>query len=745
MTFGLYSKNATKVLLEIYESKGGKDAKYDYWMEKGSDNIWRAKIAGVPANTLYAFRLWGPNWKWDTNWARGNSSAGFICDVDSSGNRFNPNKVAFDPYARELTHDKSNKDVLGSHNAGIYGSGGDDYDGVVRRNVDTGRVSPKSVYVVDSTSYGTKPAIAQKDAIIYEAHPRGITMHSSTANLSSIVNGIDGFDSVVDVPVAYQGTYKGAALLAPYLKALGINTIELLPVHETDNDANPDDGPGGNFWGYMTFGYFAPDRRYAYDKAPGGPTREFKEMVQAFHDQGMEVYLDVVYNHSGEGGAWKGATDNYAAADLLFLRAIDNSEYYSLVPGTPGSYWETSGCGNNLRCDNPIVRKLILDSLTYWIDTMGVDGFRFDLAPVLGREFDGTNWSFNQDAQTLSDIATLGAEKNVEMIAEAWDIGTYQVGSFPEGWGDWNGRYRDAVRGYINTGSSGDSFSYTEAFHGDYDHYNRVGGPHHSINFIVAHDGLTLADLVSYTGAGNSRNTTLTWPFGPSDGGNSDDNLIGFGSDKAMRRQAVRNYFTWLMFSRGVPMIVYGDEFGRTQNGNNNPYNIDSVATWNNYNMINTDSPHEVLTGYGGAYHNNFGTDGKADGLNGNFLFASKVINLRADSPALNQADYSMTITYKKEDGVTGLNSSSDRCAWIRIDGSAKGDSDYLLFSNMYTEKVDFTVPVADSGKKWVRIIDTDSWAETDNNWWDEAEAEETTGSYGVNPWSIVVLKEVSN
>ncbi len=748
ITFALYSKNATKVLLELYETKNGNPAVCDYWMEKGADNVWRAKVELAGDSVLYAFRLWGPNWPWDASWTRGGSAAGFVSDVDASGNRFNPNKAVFDPYARELSHDKSNPAVLGVLDAGMFGSGATDYQGAPRRNFDTGPYVPKSVFVSDSTSYGTKPAIPRDDAIIYEAHPRGLTQHSSSASLASILNGIEGFESVPSIPDSYRGTYRGAAMMAPYLKALGVTTIELLPVHETDNDANPDDGPGGNFWGYMTFGYFAPDRRYSSDKTFGGPTREFKEMVKAFHDEGLEVYLDVVYNHSGEGGTWFGSTDGYAAADMLFLRGIDNSEYYSLVSGTPGAYWETTGCGNNLRCDNPPVRSLILDSLTYWLDEMGVDGFRFDLAPVLGRVSDGTNWNFSQDATTLTNIAALGQSKNAEMIAEAWDTdypGGYQVGAFPAGWGDWNGRYRDTTRGYINNGeTSKGGITYTDAFHGDYGNYfdGGTGGPANSINFVVAHDGLTLADLVSYPGSGNARNSTLTWPFGPSDGGNGDDNKIGFGSNPAMRRQAVRNYFTWQMFSRGVPMIVYGDEFGRTQNGNNNPYNIDSAATWNNYLMIGTDSPHTVDTGSGGSYDNNFGTDAKLDGINGLFVFASKVMNLRKSSPALTQSDYSMGISYKKEDGVTGLNSSTERCAWIRIDGSEAGDSDYLLFSNMYTANVFFTIPAADSGKQWVRIIDTASWAETDNNWWDAATGTVLTGTYEVKAWSIVVLKE---
>lgn len=747
----VYSKNATKVLLEIYSTAYGEDAVYDYWMEKGSDNFWRAELDDVPAGTLYAFRVWGANWTFDESWERGNSSAGFVSDYDSIGSRFNPNKVLFDPYAREISHDKSDPAALGTYDNGMYGTGDETYQGTLRRNFDTGKYAPKSVVVVDNTGYGTKPAIPQQDAIIYETHLRGLTKHSSSANLSSILSGIDGFEDVENIPAAYQGTYKGAGMMAPYLKALGINTVELLPVHESDNDANPDDAPGGNYWAYMTYGYFAPDRRYSYDKSYGGPTKEFKEMVKAFHDEGIEVYLDVVFNHSGEGGPWYGDKDDYNTAELTFMRGFDCSEYYCLVPKTIGAHWESTGCGNNLRCDNKVVQDLILDSLTYWIDEMGVDGYRFDLAPVIGREFDSGsgNWYFNPNSQILSDIAALGASKNAEMIAEAWDTrgDGYQVGKFPSGWGEWNGRFRDAIRGYVNTGNRGAVNHY---INGDYNNFNDQGGPHKTVNFVVAHDGFTLADLCSYQGAGNALNGTLTWPFGPSDGGNGDQNTLGFvnwsdseDSQKASKRQAARNYIALQMISRGVPMIVYGDEFSRTQNGNNNPYNIDSVATWNNYNMINTTSPHLVETGGGGAYHNNFGTFNNTGNVNGNFIFMKYMLNLRASEPALRQTDYSVVYDFKKEDGTNTL-TDGDRCVWIKINGSSvPGGSDYLVFSNMWQEQVSFTVPTPASGKKWVRIADTASWAEPNYNCWNPLTQDAYSGEYGVNAWSVVIFKQV--
>ncbi len=766
-TFALYSANATKVLLEIYDAAYGKDARYDYWMVQGSDNVWRAKLKSNLAGHIYAYRCWGPNWPYDTQWKRGGSSAGFISDVDNEGNRFNPNKILFDPYGREMTHDKSNATATEGAGSGVYASG------EANREKDSGRHAPKG-YIVEESKYNgiASPKLSAEEAIIYEAHVRGITKHPSAANLKTILHNFQGFANVVDIPADKQGTYAGAALLAPYLKALGITTIELLPVHETDNDVNPDDGPGGNYWGYMTFGFFAPERRYSSDKSAGGPTREFKEMVSAFHEQGMEVYLDVVYNHTGEGGLWDlGATTingkkekDTTKADILSMRGIDNRTYYCFAD--PRYYWETSGCGNNLRCDNPIARALILDSLRYWVEDMGVDGFRFDIAVILGREYDaaGKEWNFNPNAKTLRDIEELGRSLNVEMIAEGWDLGrhptNYQVGNFPYGWGGWNGRFRDSMRAYIGGGEPHTSREgeVTNYINGDYSNFNKEGGPHKSINFLVAHDGSTLTDLCCYAGKGNKFNKELPWPFGPSDGGVEDWNTLKYGSawrtmteeernkrgllfvaTPQERRQTARNYFAVQMMSRGTPMIVWGDELCRTQNGNNNPYNIDSVATWNNYNMIDTNAPHAVATGgIGASYNDMFGKFTNTENKNGNFIFAQYMMNLRKNEKVLQQANYNVSYDFRKVDGYSGL-WRDDRAIWVRINGSSAGGHDYLMFMNMWIEKIDFSIP---ADKTWKRLVDTHSWAETEHNCWAPDKAEVMKGnSYGVNPWSVVILR----
>src|SRR5580698_7810808 len=356
---GVYSANATKVVLEIYLSATGADATYDYAMAKGADNVWRAAIADVPNLTLYAFRAWGPNWTYSSSWARGNSSAGYGSDCDSAGNRFNPNKVLYDPYAREISHNLVTPALAAAGEGyGMFLSGGsaaETYSGpgknnvaIDQRNVDSGHWAPKSVALVDSTPTGTKPNLRQADAVIYETHLKGLTAHPSSVSLASILSPYSGFQDAANVPGTLRGTYAGAASMAGYLKDLGINTVEFLPVQETNNASNSTTAPadsGGGYWGYWTYGFFAPDRRYSSNQAPGGPTEEFKKMVAAFHREGIEVYLDVVYNHFGEGGT-QDASLNEAEIDCF--RGLDNASYYTLVPGSPRQYYDTTGCGDNL-------------------------------------------------------------------------------------------------------------------------------------------------------------------------------------------------------------------------------------------------------------------------------------------------------------------------------------------------------------------------------------------------------------
>ena len=757
----VYSANATNVVLEIYLSDTGADAAYDYTMAKGPDNIWRAAVANAPAFTLYAFRAFGPNWPLNSAWARGNSGSGFISDCDALGNRFNPNKVLFDPYARELSHNTETPafDAAGEDYA-MYTSGGTNvsstmtYKGPLSngvaidcRNVDTGHWAPKSVAFVDSTPTGTKPGISRKDAIIYEAHVKGLTAHPSSVNLTTLLSAYSGFQDAADVPDNLRGTYAGAAYMAGYLKDLGFNTVEFLPVQETDNAADSTTAPstsGGGYWSYWTYGFFAPDRRYASNQALGGPTAEFKSMVAAFHAAGIEVYLDVVYNHSGEGGVWD--TTTAQQAEITFLRGLDNASYYTLVPGTPQFYWVSTGVGTNMNAGSAPVRQLVMDSLNYWTTTMGIDGYRFDEAAELGRN--GSS-NFSGTAPLLASIAGFSSSSGAKIIAEPWDGNDGgEIGNFPAGWACWNGNYRDSVRmymtgnvtGYVN--GAGD-LSYADAFNGDPAKMTAEGGPQMTVNMVVCHDGFNMTDLVSYGTPPSS--SSLLWPFGPEQDGGA-DNSSSWGGNQALRRQAVRDFWTFQVLSRGLPMMVWGDEFGRTVNGNNNSYNIDSVATWNNYAMVASASPDTVPTGdtTGGAmpYDNDLGTF--SGSINANFSFLQYLLHLRAAHPAFRQGDYSESITFNNADGSAGFSPTTTASVEIYVHGDQVSDNDFLVLSNMASSPVAFALPAAPAGSNWVKLVDTNSASEANANAWAVGSASSVSGSFTVGGQSIVVLEAVN-
>jgi isoamylase len=547
----------------------------------------------------------------------------------------------------------------------------------------------------------------------------------------------------VSIPPAMRGTYAGLAHLAPYLRALGFSTIELLPVHHAEAGREAESGPDSNFWGYMTLGYFAPNRRYAFDRSPGGPTREFQQMVRALHDAGIEVYLDVVYNHTGEAGNWMDRPDT---TGFVSLGGFDAAEYYMSTEN--GFIVEgATGCGNQLNCSSPAAHDLVLDSLQYWIDAMGIDGFRFDLAPVLGRTpnaFERTAWEsqkrFFPEHPLLVEIRDLGRRHSVEMIAEAWDLWGYEVGNFPSEWGEWNGRYRDAVRHFLR--GDGNAREFAEMVNGDFAHFADNGGAGRSIDFVDAHDGFTMLDLVSYA----QKNNQQPWPFGPSDGGNDDNASSDSGGQHARRRQQLRNIWTLLIYSRGIPMAVYGDELGRTQNGNNNPWCLDSVATWTNYRQIATCSPTALPTEGGGTYHDNFGTaEGQAD-RNPLFVFVRYLMKIRQQSPVLGRTTggsgpspvSDVPYRFVREDGHSGL-CADNRCVMVLIDGHQVGERDTVLFINSWREPVSFAIP---AGRVFRRIIDTAVWAEAENNCWSREQAPVVGGAYQVHPYSTVVLEE---
>jgi isoamylase len=691
ITFRVYSLRATRIELDLYAVSYGAPEVAKYALNQDASNIWSVTVpisalraAGINGTVFYGYRAWGPNWPYSSTWTPG-SSAGFIVDVDAGGNRFNPNKLLFDPYALELSHDPLNPN---NSDATVFASGAHG------RTLDSGPKAPKGIALApDITSVGTKPTRAQKDDIIYEVHVRGLTENDPT------------------IPVQYRGTYRGAALKAASLASLGVTAVEFLPVQETQNDANDviqDSTSGANYWGYATLNYFAPDRRYASDRSPGGPTREFKAMVKAFHDASMKVFIDVVYNHTGEGGAWNPSdTTTY---NLFSFRGLDNPTYYSLTADLQYS-WDNTGVGGNFNTYNPIAQNLIIDSLAYWRDTMGVDGFRFDLASVLGNtcqdgcfNFDkmDPNNALNRIVRELPPRPPDGGS-GVDLIAEPWAIGngTYQVGGFPTGWSEWNGVYRDNLRRAQNElGVVPVSVAVLATrFSGSSDLYRNNGrAPWNSVNFMVAHDGFTLKDLYSC----DSPNNSQPWPYGPSDGGNTSNDSWDQGGAAPDERRAARTGLAFLMVSAGTPMMTGGDEHLRSLNCNNNPYNLDSIGDWLNYSFT-TDQT-------------NFG------------IFAQRMIAFRNAHPALRpQTWYSpsdnngngmvqlqwYTPAGTVADATYWSASSNHSIAW-ELDGTEFADPASAIYVayNGWSGGVKFILPSPGDGRNWYRVTDTCNWAD---------------------------------
>ncbi len=748
-TFAVYAPAASRVELEFYEAAAGQEAYCWFELTRSTDGIWRGKLQGVDEGALYAYRCWGANWPYDPTWARGGSAAGYVSDFDDHGHRFNPNKALYDPYAREITH------ALYSHvitdagaDLGVFGTGDDDYHGRARREVDSGPYVPKGIVIANVAWTAPKPELPAEKAIIYEAHAKGLTKHPTATQLSSLLSETPGFEAVQDVPDELRGTYAGAAHLAPYLVALGVTTIEFLPVHQSNSSDTAEPGTT-NWWGYQTMAFFAPNRDYAHDRSPGGPTREFKEMVQTFHDAGIEVYLDVVFNHSAEGGNWSGEDDT---TGFVTLGGFATPAYYvlnddlMLIDGA-------TGCSNQFNFSSDVAQRLVLDSLVYWCDVMGVDGYRFDLAPVLGRTpmaYDREDVEkqrrFSSSHPLLGAIRDLAADRRIEVIAEAWDLWGYEVGNFPSGWGEWNGRYRDAVRAYLK--GDADTQDFIDQFNGDWARFSDQGGPQQSVDFITAHDGFTLADLVSY----NDKDNGQPYPFGPSDGG-SDNNLSWDSEgDQPFRRQRIRNFLAVLFLSRGVPMIVSGDEYGRTQNGNNNPWCLDTIGIWNNWAAVGTNAPQQVPVDPEDSEivsHDNLGIAATPERVNPLLAFTAYLAGLRNRHPGLRQRTYGDE-ELDEGDDVTyffrGLTEGSspegdDRSLAVHIDCSEVGDTgDLLVCVNMADDDVTFELPETSADRPWRAIIDTSAAHEDHANHWSGSDGPEADGSYVTAGWSIAVL-----
>ncbi len=657
----VYSSTATRIEVELFRQAAGAPAAQTAVLEANGAGVFSARLPlpDLAAPLYWGYRAYGPNWPYVPAFRPG-STTGFVADVDAQGNRFNPNKLLFDPFALELSHDPS---TPAWRDGRVYQTG------AANRATDSAPYAPKGVVLAaPRPDFGARPARPFKDAIIYEVHVRGLTANDTS------------------LPENLRGTYAGAAQRARALADLGVTTIELMPLQETQNDTNdvqPTDNDGDNYWGYSTLSYFAPDRRYASDRSPGGPTREVQAMVRAFHEAGIEVLVDVVYNHTGEGG-------------LVSLRGLDNAGYYSLNAGRQG-YENTNGVGPNVNTRSRAGQALIVESLKYWHEVLGFDGFRFDLAPVLGNGCEHGCFRYTRDDAATAVNRLTAALPNAHLIAEPWAIGNggYQLGNFPKRWAEWNGQYRDTVRSMQNMlGVEATPLqSLLMRLVGSPDLFQDDGrGPAASVNYLVCHDGFTLSDLY----ACNAKSNAQAWPYGPSNGGEDHNRSWDQGGDPANQRRAARTGLALLLTSAGVPMFNGGDEQLRSVRCNNNAYNLDSNANWLSFPL----QPHEAT----------FRT------------FVQRMIAFRRAHPALRpeswwrgndgngngleQVRWFQPSGAVADTGYLG-NTNNHALAW-RLDGTELGESGAVYVAyNGWTGALDFTLPAPVAGQRWFLAGDT--------------------------------------
>ena len=633
VNFSLASGNATGVELLLFASHDAPQPfqviRLDPSFNK-SFHFWHVFVRGLEAGAHYAYRVDGPS-------------------DHGSGHRFNKNKVLIDPYARGNTNSLWNR---------ASASGPDDNLATSMRSV-----------VIDTSGYdweGDRPLNRpMEDSVIYEMHVRGFTQSPSSR-------------------VRYPGTFAGIVEKIPYLKDLGVTAVELLPVFDFDETAVLREVSGHavtNYWGYSTIGFFAPQSAYCVSPESGSHLREFRDTVKALHRAGIEVILDVVFNHTDEG--------NHLGPTFSF-RGIDNRTHYLLVPGDLQYYMDFSGCGNTLNCNHPIAQKLIIECLRYWVREGHIDGFRFDEGSILARGEDGMPcvhppvvWQIELDDE-LTDS---------KVIAEAWDAaGLYQIGHFPgDRWAEWNGRYRDDIRRFVK-GDPGMIGAVASRLAGSSDLYQVRGQlPVNSINFVTCHDGFTLNDLVSNdekhneaNGEGNRDgiNDNLSWNCGVE--GESSDPAV-----EALRNQLVRNFAAILLLSRGVPMFVAGDEVRRTQNGNNNPYCQDNETSWFDWTLLERNRDL--------------------------YRFWKRMIEFRKRHPALHRGQFfTGAMNERGLTDVTWHGTKLNSPGWDDPDGRTlaltlggfAGDGDIHIMLNMYWGSLDFELPKV-PGRIWLKAVDT--------------------------------------
>ena len=656
VNFALFSQVAQKVELCLFDEE---DRETRVEMTEQNSYVWHNYLPGIQPGQRYGYRVYGP---YDP----------------AKGLRCNPNKLLLDPYAKAIEGNIDGDESLYSY----WFKSPEDVTSM--NTLDSAPHTMKSAVVNPDFYWGNDehPNISYHDSVIYEAHVRGMT------NLN------------LDVPPDIRGTYAGLAYpsVIEYLRKLGVTAIELMPIHQFVNDSFLQEKGLSNYWGYNTIGFFAPHNAYSSSGQRGEQVNEFKSMVKAYHRAGMEVILDVVYNHTAEG--------NNLGPTLSF-KGIDNGAYYRLVDNDRRHYFDTTGTGNSLLMRSPHALQLITDSLRYWVTEMHVDGFRFDLAATLARQF--------QEVDKLSAFFDIVEQdpviSRVKLIAEPWDLGSggYQVGGFPSSWSEWNGRYRDCVRDFWRSQPS-TLPEFASRLMGSSDLYQMNGRrPVASVNFITAHDGFTMNDLVSYNekhndanGEGNrdGESNNRSWNCGV-------EGPTTIKDVNDLRQQQMRNMFATLLCSQGIPMICGGDEVARTQQGNNNAYCQDNAISWTNWDL--DDSQKDLLE------------------------FVSKLIHLRLEHPVLHRRrfftgrepgdpddkipqvewmdhtgsimdmeDWSNTHAFSVMIYLNG--SDIPEADWY---GNQMVDNNFILIFNAHYEPIMFTLPDERYGKKWRLVVDT--------------------------------------
>ena len=655
VNFALFSENATGVELCLFGGADENEERARLIVTEQTNGVWHIYVPGLGPGQRYGYRVDGP---YDPE----------------NGHRFNAAKLLLDPYARALDWPVTLNDALFGYQVGAA-----DAD-LSKDRRDSAPVMAKSVVIDPSFEWegDHPPRIPWSETILYELHVKGMTARHP------------------EVPEELRGTYAGLACpaIVDHFRALGITAVELMPVHQAVIGKHLGELALTDYWGYTSIGFFAPDLRYSADKTPGAQVAEFKRMVKALHAAGIEVILDVVYNHTAEG--------NQLGPTLCF-RGIDNTSYYRLNPDNRRYCVDFTGCGNTLNTRHPRTLQLIMDSLRYWVLEMRVDGFRFDLAVALARDLQ----SFDRFSAVLSAIQQDPVLCQVKLIAEPWDLGEggYQLGNFPPPWSELNGRYRDTVREYWR-GSDETLAELAARFTGSADLFKASRRrPHASINFITSHDGFTLNDLVSYREKHNEANgednrdgesNNRSWNCGAE--GPTEDPIVKF-----TRARQKRNFLATLFLSQGIPMLLGGDEIGRSQAGNNNPYCQDNEISW--FDWENTDRELLEFTRYLIALRKRHPLLRQRDWLRERRAAGAKVSDIgwfKPDGREMSEEDWRIGFAKSLALFLNGcaLAASDDK-------GEHAADGCFFVMFNAHYEQLAFHLPAADWGRDWVKVLDT--------------------------------------